>query len=137
MWSRSKKARREAALAAAVQILKCKAELDNCKALLDKLRRPKNDERRLDELDRAWHVMMDAIQAIDGKNEPLVKQLLAKMDRLDEEGRKISELQFRRYDLEREVRIAEPVRAEAFAEWKQARAISLALTSLDSPGTWP
>ena len=138
MWSRSKKARREAALAAAVQILKCKAELDNLKAELDKLRRPKkNDERRLDELDRAWHVMMDAIQAIDGKNEPLVKQLLAKMDQLDEEGRKISELQFRRYDLEREVRIAEPVRAEAFAEWKQARAISLALTSLDSPGTWP
>lgn len=138
MWSRSKKARRDATLAAAVQILKCKAELDNCKALLDKLRRPKkNDERRLDELDRAWHVMMDAIQAIDGKNEPLVKQLLAKMDQLDEEGRKISELQFRRYDLEREVRIAEPVRHEAFAEWKQARAISLALTSLDSPGTWP
>src|SRR5262249_295002 len=55
---------------------KCKAELDNLKAELDKLRRPKNDERRLDELDRAWHVMMDAIQAIDGKNEPLVKQLL-------------------------------------------------------------
>ena len=138
MWSRSKKARRDATLAAAVQILKCKAELDNCKALLDKLRRPKkNDERRLDELDRAWHLMMDAIQAIDGKNEPLVKQLLAKMDQLDEEGRKLSELQFRRYDLEREVRIAEPVRAEAFAEWKQARAISLALTSLDSQGTWP
>ena len=137
MWSRSKKARRDATLAAAVQILKCKAELDNCKALLDKLRRPKNDERRLDELDRAWHVMMDAIQAIDGKNEPLVKQLLAKMDQLDEEGRKISELQFRRYDLEREVRIAEPVRAKAFAEWKQKRAVSLALTELDSPGTWP
>ena len=138
MWSRSKKARREATLAAAVQILKCKAELDNLTAELDKLRRPKkNDERRLDELDRAWHVMMDAIQAIDGKNEPSVKQLLAKMDQLDEEGRKISELQFRRYDLEREVRIAEPVRAEAFAEWKQARAISLALTSLDNPGTWP
>jgi len=138
MWSRSKKARREAALAAAVQILKCKAELDNLKAELDKLRCLKqNDERRLDELDRAWHVMMDAIQAIDGKNEPLVKQLLAKMDQLDEEGRKISELQFRRYDLEREVRIAEAVRAEAFAEWKQKRAISLALTSLDSPGTWP
>ena len=76
--------------------------------------------------------MMDAIQAIDGKNEPLVKQPLAKMDQLDEEVRKISELQFRRYDLEREVRIAEPVRAEAFAEWKQARAISLALTSLDN-----
>ena len=138
MWSRSKKARRDATLAAAVQILKCKAELDNCKALLDKLRCPKkNDERRLDELDRAWHVMMDAIQAIDGKNEPLVKQLLAKMDQLDEEGRKISELQFRRYDLEREVRIAEAVRAEAFLEWKQKRAVSLALTSLDSPGTWP
>jgi chromosome segregation ATPase len=137
MWSRSKKARREAALAAAVQILKCKAELDNLKAELDKLRRPKNDEGRLDDLDRAWHVMMDAIQAIDGKNEPLVKQLLAKMDQLDEEGRKISELQFRRYDLKREVRIAEAVRAEAFAEWKQKRAISLALTSLDSPGTWP
>src|SRR5215469_18191090 len=62
MWSRSKKARREAALAAAVQILKCKAELDNLKAELDKLRRPKNDEGRLDDLDRAWHVMMDAIQ---------------------------------------------------------------------------
>ena len=138
MRSRSKKARRDATLAAAVQILKCKAELDNLKAELDKLRcQKKNDERRLGELDRAWHVMMDAIQAIDGKNEPLVKQLLAKMDQLDEEGRKIPELQFRRYDLEREVRIAEPVRAEAFAEWKQARAISLALTSLDSPGTWP
>jgi hypothetical protein len=137
MWSRSKKARRDATLAAAVQILKCKAELDNLKAELDKLRRPNNDERRLDELDRAWHVMMDAIHAIDGKNEPLVKQLLAKMDQLDEEGRKISEIQFRQYDLEREVRIAEPVRAEAFAEWKRARAISLALTALDSPGTWP
>ena len=111
MWSRSKKARREATLAAAVQILKCKAELDNLKAELDKLKRPKNDQRRLDELDRAWHVMMDAIQAIDGKNEPLVKQLLAKMDQLDEEGRKISELvQFRQYDLEREVRIAEVAR---------------------------
>jgi hypothetical protein len=96
-----------------------------------------NDEGHLDDLDRAWHVMMDAIQAIDGKNEPLVKQLLAKMDQLDEEGRKISELQFRRYDLERKVRIAETVRAGAFAEWKQKRAISLALTSLDSPGTWP
>jgi hypothetical protein len=93
---------------------------DNCKAELDKLRcQKKNDERRLFELDRAWHVMMDAIQAIDGK------QLLAKMDQLDEERRKISELQFRRYDLEREVRIAETVRAEAFAEWKQKRAISL------------
>ena len=138
MWSRSKKARRNATLAAAVQILKCKTELDNCKAEFDKLRRrKKNDERRLGELDRAWHVMMDAIQAIDGKNEPLVKQLLAKMDQLDEEGRKISKLQFRRYDLEREVPIAEPVRAEVFAEWKQARAISLALTALDSPDTWP
>jgi hypothetical protein len=61
------------ALAAAVQILKCKAELDNLKAELAKLKRPKkNDARRLHELDRAWHVMMDAIQAIDGKNEPLV-----------------------------------------------------------------
>jgi chromosome segregation ATPase len=109
-----------------------------CKAELDKLRRQKkNDERRLNELDRAWQVMMDAIQAIDGKNEPLVKQLLAKIDQLDEEGREISELQFRRYDLEREVRIAETARAEAFAEWKQKRAVSLALTSLDSPGTWP
>src|SRR5215831_10743006 len=62
MWSRSKKARREATLAAAVQILKCKAELDNLKAQLDKLRRPKKNDQL----------------AIDGKNEPSVKQLLAK-----------------------------------------------------------
>jgi len=89
MWSRSKKARREAALAAAVQILKCKAELDNLKAELDKLKRPKKNDQL----------------AIDGKNEPSVKQLLAKMDQLDEKGRKISELlQFR------EVRIAEVAR---------------------------
>jgi hypothetical protein len=95
MWSRSKKARREAALAAAAQILRCKAELDNLKAELDKLRRPKKNDQL----------------AIDGKNEPSVKQLLAKMDQLDEEGRKISKLlQFRRYDLEREVRIAEVAR---------------------------
>jgi hypothetical protein len=89
MWSRSKKARREATLAAAVQILKCKAELDNLKAELDKLKRPKKNDQL----------------AIDGKNEPSVKQLLAKMDQLDEKGRKISELlQFR------EVRIAEVAR---------------------------
>jgi hypothetical protein len=71
MWSRSKKARREAALAAAAQILKCKAELDNLKAELDKLRRPKKNDQL----------------AIDGKNEPSVKQLPAKMEQLDEEGR--------------------------------------------------